>query len=230
MPEPVVPRPPGPPGQSGDPSRLRICDDDRHQVADLLRDAAGEGRIDFEELDERLTATYAAKTFADLVPITSDLPMPGSSVGASTPSIPTGFQPSGAQLPVTRHESTMAIFAGSTRNGMWEVGESHTAFAMMGGVEIDLREARFTVRETVISANAICGGIDIYVNAHTHVIIDGTGVMGGFDQGRDRVEPQLDAGSPVVRIKGVALMGGVTVTRREMPGDEKPRWSLRRRR
>ena len=60
--------------QPGDPSLLRISDADRHQVAELLRDAAGEGRLDLEELDERLEATYAARTYADLVPITIDLP------------------------------------------------------------------------------------------------------------------------------------------------------------
>ena len=54
--------------------RLRISDEDRHQVAELLRQAAGEGRIDLDELDERLEATYPAKTYGELVPITVDLP------------------------------------------------------------------------------------------------------------------------------------------------------------
>jgi hypothetical protein len=58
-----------------DPSQLRISDSDRHKVAEVLREAAGEGRIDMDELDERLEATYAARTYADLVPITVDLPV-----------------------------------------------------------------------------------------------------------------------------------------------------------
>ena len=62
-------------GHAGhDPTQLRVSDDDRHKVAEILREAAGEGRIDLDELDERLEATYAAKTYADLVPITVDLP------------------------------------------------------------------------------------------------------------------------------------------------------------
>ncbi|MCW2760664.1 MAG: hypothetical protein JWR85_865 [Marmoricola sp.] len=60
-------------------SRLRVSDADRHRVAELLREAAGEGRLDIEELDERLEAAYAAKTSADLVPITADLPLGVSS-------------------------------------------------------------------------------------------------------------------------------------------------------
>ncbi len=59
-----------------DPSLLRISDSDRQKVAEVLRDAAGEGRIDLEELDERLELTWGAKTYADLVPITADLHLP----------------------------------------------------------------------------------------------------------------------------------------------------------
>lgn len=40
----------------------------------MLRDAAGQGRITFDELDERLGVAYAAKTYADLEAVTSDLP------------------------------------------------------------------------------------------------------------------------------------------------------------
>jgi len=57
-----------------DPALLRVSDADRHKVAEILRQAAGEGRLDLDELDERLESAYAAKTYADLVPITADLP------------------------------------------------------------------------------------------------------------------------------------------------------------
>jgi hypothetical protein len=40
---------------------MRIFDADRDDVAAILREAAGEGRLDLEELDERLSAVYAAK-------------------------------------------------------------------------------------------------------------------------------------------------------------------------
>ena len=51
-----------------DASQLRISDEDRHAVSELLRQAAGEGRIDIAELQERLEATYQAKTYGELVP------------------------------------------------------------------------------------------------------------------------------------------------------------------
>jgi hypothetical protein len=196
--------------RSGDPSRLRISDADRHKVAELLRDAAGEGRIDLDELDERLEATYAAKTYGDLVPITIDLP---AHPGDQAPVV------ARQTLPATggTFDSSISIMGGVTRKGAWLVPARHTAFAMMAGIDLDLRQATFAAKETTIYANAVMGGIDIYVDAHTHVIVEGVGIMGAFDQGKDRVEPQLTADSPVVRVKGIALMAGVTVTRKGPP-------------
>jgi hypothetical protein len=196
-----------------DPARMRVSDADRHKVAEILRDAAAEGRIDIEELDERLESTYAAKTYGDLVPITSDLPVPRAA-GSPAPR-PQPAQPS---VPAARYDSSIAVLGGVSRRGLWEVGPTHTAFAMMAGIDLDLREARFTSRETVINANAFWAGIDIIVNEHTHVIVEGVGIMGAFDQARDKVEPNVGPDSPTVRVKGIALMSGVTVQRRPMPG------------
>jgi hypothetical protein len=197
--------------QPGDPSQLRISDADRHKVAELLRDAAGEGRLDLEELDERLEATYAAKTYADLVPLTIDLPAHGEQ--PSTPPVPRREAPPAA----TAYDTSLAILGGCSRKGAWLVPPRHQAFALMGGVELDLREATFAARETVIYANAVMAGVDITVDARTHVIIEGVGIMGAFEQSRDKVPAELTADSPVVRVKGVALMAGVTVTRKGPP-------------
>lgn len=109
---------------------------------------------------------------------------------------------------------------------MWEIGEQHTAFAVLGGVDLDLREAVFTGNEAVISAYTVMGGIDVIVNAWTHVFIEGIGILGDFSQSRDRVPAEIGPDSPIVRIKGFALMGGVNVVRKPMPGE--PRQSLPR--
>jgi len=203
------------PIQRRDPAMMRISDADRHKVAEILREAAGEGRIDFAELDERLESAYAAKTYADLVPLTADLPVPAEQ-RPPVPPVQPSPRPGGMVAP--RHDSTFALMGGASRKGVWEVGPSHSAFAMMAGIDIDLRQAVFTSRETVIWANAIWAGIDVVVNEFTHVVVEGVGIMGGFDQARDKVAPQLGPDSPVVRVKGFALMAGVTVQRRPMPG------------
>jgi class 3 adenylate cyclase len=54
----------------------RISDDERQRVVDRLRDAAGRGLLDLDELGDRIGAVYEAKTFGELDPITADLPAP----------------------------------------------------------------------------------------------------------------------------------------------------------
>ena len=202
-------------GYGDERSRLRISDDDRHQVAELLRRSAGEGRLDIEELEQRLDATYAAKTYGELFPITADLPV---AAGTPTPVVP---QPSSTIA--NRYDTSVAIMTGTDRTGVWEVGATHTALAVMGGIKIDLRNARFTAPETVIHAYGFWSGIDIFVNARTRVIVNGVGVMGTFDQGRDKVGAEIGPESPVVRVDGLALMAGINVQRRPMPGERRRR-------
>ena len=195
-----------------DPSRLRISDDDRHAVAEVLRTAAGEGRIDLEELEERLEAAYAAKTYGELVPLTIDLPTSG---------VATRLSPHPAPLPeragATAYSGSFAVMGDCTRRGVWAVPDRHTAFSMMGSITIDLREATFTSSETVIDAYAVMAGIDIIVNPGTRVVVDGVGIMGQMGEARSKVPAELTTASPTVRVRGIALMAAVTVRRKEMP-------------
>ncbi|MGH3714701.1 MAG: DUF1707 SHOCT-like domain-containing protein [Micromonosporaceae bacterium] len=55
---------------------LRASDADRQKVADRLKHAVDEGRLDLGEYDERLAAAYAAKTYGELTALTGDLPGP----------------------------------------------------------------------------------------------------------------------------------------------------------
>src|ERR1700709_2376298 len=97
-----------------DASELRISDEDRHKVAEILREAAGEGRIDLEELDERLEATHAAKTYADRVPITLDLPAHrGQEAGLTRPRAPAASSSMVVPGPASEHH--LAIMSGLDR-------------------------------------------------------------------------------------------------------------------
>ena len=81
---------------------VRASDAERDQAAEILRAGYAEGRLSRAELDERLTAAYAAKTRADLHDLTSDLP------GAvSAPA--TGDRPATAALPVVDPESGTGV-------------------------------------------------------------------------------------------------------------------------
>jgi hypothetical protein len=102
------------------------------------------------------------------------------------------------------------------RRGAWVVEDTQTAFALMGTVVLDLREARFTSREVVINAGAVMGEVRIIVDAGTTVSVEGVGVMGEFGEQHPQVPHDPDAGGPTVRVRGLALMGSVQV-RREGP-------------
>ena len=53
---------------------MRAGDGDRKAVADQLKAALNEGRLDLGEYDERLQKTYGAKTYGDLQGLLTDLP------------------------------------------------------------------------------------------------------------------------------------------------------------
>jgi hypothetical protein len=63
----------------------RASDAERDEVADRLRAAAAEGRLDPDELDERVGQVYAARTHGELATVTEDLPAPARPVAPSEP-------------------------------------------------------------------------------------------------------------------------------------------------
>lgn len=208
-PEPYRPR---------DASQLRISDDDRHSVAEMLRQAAGEGRLDISELQERLEATYQAKTYGDLVPITADLPS-----GPPAAQVSANLAPPAAAAGVPRYSSSISVMSNIKRTGAWVVEDGHSAFALMGSVLLDLREAQFESREVLVNANALMGEVKLVVDAGTTVVMEGHGVMGEYSEQRARVAFDPSLGGPVVRVRGIALMGTVRVRRRGHPGDGRRR-------
>jgi hypothetical protein len=192
-------------GLPGDPALMRISDDERHRVAEVLREAAGEGRIDMQELDQRLEAAYAAKTYAELVPLTADLP-------AHQAQVPGQSTPTEVEAP-SRH---FAVLSGLDRSGDWLVPTHFTVTAILGGVELDLRHARFAAAEVVLTINAFMGGARVVVGPHTNVVLEGSGFMGGYSGPSGLVPAQLTSDSPTVRIRGRAVWGGVSVERKRL--------------
>jgi Domain of unknown function (DUF1707) len=55
---------------------LRAADADREDVADRLRHATAEGRLAPHELEERLEATFSARSYGELDAVVADLPHP----------------------------------------------------------------------------------------------------------------------------------------------------------
>lgn len=190
---------------------MRASDAERERVAERLRDAVAEGRLDMEEFEQRLEAAYTARTHGELEPLVSDLP---AGTAAAAPALATGSGVWAQRVggPATS-KIAFAFWGGFGRKGTWTVARRFTSFTMMGGGELDLREARFEDRETVIRCFAIMGGVQIVVPPGLNVEVGGIGFMGGFGE-HGSVESAPDPTAPRVKITGFALMGGVGVERK----------------
>ncbi len=193
------------------PQDLRASDADRERIAEVLRQAAGDGRLTMDELDERLDAVYAAKTYAELVPITRDLPDTGAG-HVPVPSTAPTADPARYGGEPTSH-GAVAILGGFTRKGDWVVPPAFNVFCLMGGGEIDLREAVFSQREVTFHIVAVMGGCEITVPENATVRVTGIGIMGAFDHS---TPGPASPDGPVITISGLALMGGVDVKRRPL--------------
>jgi hypothetical protein len=198
-----------------DHSLMRVSDGDRERAAGVLREAAGHGRITMDELDERLELAYAAKTYADLAAVTRDLPGPAQAPSAVQPAV------AGRIGGAPRSKFSVAIMSGARRRGRWVVPRTYVGVAVMGGIELDLREAQFSEPEVTIHAYTVMGGIEITVPEDIDVDVSGIAFMGGFDH---NASGPGAPGAPRLRVLGFALMGGVDVKRKPLkkeltPGD-----------
>jgi hypothetical protein len=183
---------------------LRISDTDRDRAAEVLREAHAHGRITVDELDERLTSVYAAKTEADLVPVTRDLP-------ATQAPRPAAKAPARGRIGGTpRFRTSLAILGGASRNGAWVVPPEYKAVATLGGIDLDMSNSTFAEAETIIKVYAVLGGVEITVPEDAEVDVGVVGILGGVDNGGEG--PGVPGG-PRIRIVGAAVMGGIEVKR-----------------
>ncbi|MBI0300517.1 DUF1707 and DUF2154 domain-containing protein [Streptomyces sp. PRKS01-29] len=184
-------------------AELRASDADRDRIADILREALAEGRLQPEEHAERIDAVYRAKTLGELEPLVRDLPAAPVRGTASA-----SARDAEAEWPRTLPESEnlVAVFGGSTRKGRWRVRRRTNALAVFGGVEIDLTEAVFEQQEIVIHVVAAFGGVEIKVPENVSLRGSGAGILGGFDV---RTYEAQDPDAPVIHVTGFAVFGGV---------------------
>ncbi|MCQ4195206.1 DUF1707 SHOCT-like domain-containing protein [Streptomyces parvulus] len=199
-----------------DAPELRASDADRERVAEVLRDALAEGRLDMTEFEERLDATYRARTYGELAPIIRDLPDGTAAVAPKVSMTKDPARLGGWAGRVTGGEPSstwaVAVMSGFQRKGRWTVPRRFNSFAFWGGGDIDLREADFASGEVVINCVAIMGGMNVVVPPGVEVVVRGIGIMGGFDHREEGVPG--DPGAPRVVVTGFAFWGGVGVERK----------------
>jgi uncharacterized protein DUF1707 len=177
-----------------DHPELRVSDDDREATVARLRVAGGEGRLTLEELAERVELADSARTRGDLDALTADLPVTYD------------------REPDRKDRGwIVAIMGGAERKGRWRPARSTIVVTVMGGAELDLREAELA-DGVQITAVTIMGGIGIGVPEGVSVEMGGFALMGTNGGPQDKLPPLPNA--PTVSVRAFSLMGGVGVERK----------------
>jgi len=104
------------------------------------------------------------------------------------------------------HLSGFAFMSGNKQRLAGEVFRGAEATAVMGGVEMDLRQAKLE-GEARINVFAFWGGIEIKVPQDWCVVLKGMPLLGGIE---DKTLPPMNTDKRLI-IEGYAIMGGVEV-------------------
>lgn len=224
----------------------------RQWVIDTLCEAFARDQIGIQELEQRLEIANRVHTDADLRSLLEGIDIDAPTVGADSAStskpeagsrrgpVPNGgtVERSGvggralvdaSQVP--DRQFTVGFWSGRARKGTWIPARNITAIAVMGGVDLDFRDALFGPGVTHVHALAVMGGIDITVPPNVHVDTSGFAVMGAFEDDGEGSGPPRPEG-PILRVTGFAMMGAVDVQVRlsgETPREAKRRKKLERR-
>jgi hypothetical protein len=111
----------------GAQAELRASHSDRDRVVELLRVAAGDGRLTPAELDERLEVALTARTYSELAVLTTDLP---AGPGPASPALPEA-------KPLIRVDCTGGA---AKRDGPWVVPQRIEVRVRSGSVRLDLTD------------------------------------------------------------------------------------------
>lgn len=197
------------------PTTLRQA---REAAIDTLCREFAQDAISLGELERRLETARAARTREELARLLTDLPGQNVPVKAEP-------QPAAAKqrTPAKRSETSptdgtarkgshlaVAILGGTRRAGRWAPPGEMAVVAIMGGVELDFRDAVLQEGVTEINCFTFWGGVEITVPPGVEVQSHGFALMGGFDQSAE-LESVPAPGAPIIRVNGFALMGGVEI-------------------
>jgi hypothetical protein len=173
---------------------VRASDAERERTVELLRRHAVDGRLTLEEFAERMSRAYEGKTRDELDELTRDLP-------AEPP-----------PLPATRRKPmrwVVSVMGGTDRRGRFRLGDRTTVLSLMGGANIDLRQAEITELEPAMTVFSVMGGANVIVPEGVDVELSGLSLMGGraYRTGKKPAPP----GAPVLHVRAFSIMGGVSV-------------------
>ena len=192
------------------PGQLRASHQDRDRVVEILRVAAGDGRLTAEELDQRLEAALTARTYAELAVLTTDLPAVGSA---------------GAVVPEPKDVVRIDCGSGSTkRDGRWVVPHQIEVRVSSGSVRLDFTEAVITQPTLRIDAEVHSGQLKLVTRPGIVVDADDVGVRSGEVKIR---EPWAHDVPVTLRIEMAGRVSSGSITARP-PRRTFWQWLLRR--
>ncbi len=184
----------------------------RERVTAELCEHFAAGHIELDALEHRLVAVDEAKSPPELVELVSDLP----ALAVAAPAV---------AEPKRGWGWALALMGANSRKGEWSPPRQLNAVAIMGGVELDFRDARLAAGETHVTAVAVMGGIEIVVPPGLPVTVRGLGILGGIDQiEQGGGEPDPDV--PHLKVTALALMGGIEIKTR---ASKKAEWVVSKR-
>lgn len=199
-----------------DRRNLRVSHEDRDQVAEQLRVAAGDGRLTAEELDERLETALTARTYGELEVLLTDLP-------ASPGPVP---------VPVPEAKELVQLKVSHSnihRDGRWVVPRRLEVENRHGNVVLDFCNA--LISQPTLDLSISVGHGNIVLIVPPEVVVDLDGVSNGHGSVRQRA--RHDSDSPVklmVTATGHVRHGSLVVRgpRRPRTGRSFWDWLLRR--
>lgn len=187
--------------------------DHRERVIEALTEHFARGDLEMDDFEARMDRAHQAMTIQALDDLVKDLgPVPA-------PSQALVARPEAQALDVSRPEQkrVTAILGGVDRKGQWVVPRKLTVTAVMGGVSLDFREAIIGPGVTEVKVRAIMGGVEMLVPPNVAVEAEGIAFLGGFEDVH-RAPATPDPDRPLLRISGLAVMGGFDV-RTRLPGE-----------
>ena len=209
---------PGTMNEDTGPSKQPVVSNrEKQRAVDRLRAHYVRDDIDVDQYEAMVDQAWGAGSPEDLRQLFTRLPVladaeTGSDI-AMREAAPIAARPGD----VRDFGMQVAILSGSERTGSWVPPRRMNTLAFMGGAGLDFREARFGPGVTEVTILAMMGGVDVIVPPGITVETHGMGIMGGFDSYSQTVDSD-DPMAPVLRIRGLAIMGGVEV-RMMLPGE-----------
>jgi hypothetical protein len=165
----------GGPGEGARPD-LRASHEDRDRAVEILRVAAGDGRLTADELDERLEAALTARTNSELAALTADLPAAG---------LPGGVTAQAKEL------VRIDCRGSSTgRAGPWVVPQRMEIRAVGGKVRLDFTEAVITRPTLQIEAKVRGGSLVLVTKPGIEVDAEDVALRGGTVKVRPDAGPK----------------------------------------